>query len=60
MWKFEVRDIGDCHYRQLRTLVRLRLAEAHIVVRRSKVPWPQTVDTSDRQAQTIPIGETIN
>lgn len=60
MWKFEVRDIGDYHYRQLLALVRLRLVEAHIVVRHGKVPWPQAVDPTDRKAQSIPAGEPIN
>ncbi len=61
MWKFEVRDIGDFHYRQLLTLVRLGLADAHIVVTRRKVDWPQTWDAVDRKARRgIPRGIPIN
>lgn len=60
MWKFEVRDISDFHYRQLSMLVRFELAEAHIVVRRCKGVWPQTRDITDRRAPGIPRGQAIN
>jgi hypothetical protein len=61
MRKFEVRDIGDYHYRQLLTLVRLGLVQAHIVVKsKTKIPWPQTLDRGDRKANGIPTGEAIN
>lgn len=61
MWKFEVRDIGDFHYRQLMTLVRLGMAEAHIVVTRCKIEWPQTWDAVDRKARVgVPRGISIN
>lgn len=61
MRKFEVREIGEYHYRQLLTLVRMGLAEAHIVVKnKTKIPWPQTLDCGDRKANVIPIGDAIN
>ena len=62
MRKFEVDDIGDFHYRQLLTLVRLGMAEAHIVVRRSKLVWPQTNDITERHSRGVgvPTGVAIN
>lgn len=61
MRRFEVRDVGDYHYRQLYTLVRLGFAEAHIVVKnKTKIPWPQSLDRGDRKANPIPIGQAIN
>ncbi len=59
-WKFEVRGIGEFHYRQLRLLVNMSWAEAHIVVQKRKLTWPQTADISDRKANAIPIGNAIN
>lgn len=61
MWKFEVCDIGDFHYRQLKALVRHGLADAHIIVTRLKVDWPQTWDAVDRKARSgVPRGVAIN
>ncbi|AOG01401.1 hypothetical protein BSY18_3385 [Blastomonas sp. RAC04] len=61
MRKFEVSDIGDFHYRQLQMLIKLGLAEAHIVVRRCEGAWPRTSDVADRRAAGgVPTGEAIN
>lgn len=60
MQKFEVGEIGDFHYRQLLMLVRFGMAEAHIVVRRSKLAWPQTNDVTDRRSRSVPTGVAIN
>jgi hypothetical protein len=60
MWKFKVSEIGDLHYRQLRTLVKLGMTDAHIVVGATKIKWPQTMDPTDRGAKAVPQGEAIN
>ena len=61
MRKFEVGEIGDFHYRQLLMLVRFGMAEAHIVVRRCDLAWPQTNDVTDRRAAPrVPTGVAIN
>lgn len=61
MRKFQVEDIGDFHYRQLMTLVKFGMAEAHIVVTRCKVEWPQTWDAADRRSRGgIPRGVGIH
>ncbi|EZP73675.1 hypothetical protein BV96_01118 [Sphingomonas paucimobilis] len=60
MWKFEVGDISEFHYRQLRLLVKMGRAEAHIVVQKRKLTWPRTADISDRKANAIPVGNAIN
>jgi hypothetical protein len=61
MRKFEVSDISEFHYRQLQMLVKLGLAEAHIVVRRCEGTWPQTNDVTNRHAPlSRPVGIAIN
>lgn len=48
MWRYQVLDISEFHYRQLRLLIHLKLAEAHIVVRTER-PWPREVSLHPRQ-----------
>lgn len=42
MRRYDIRDITEQHYRALRLLLTLGVAEAHIVVR-SKRPWPPSI-----------------
>lgn len=47
MRRYDARDITEHHYRALRLLLTLNMAEAHIVVR-SKRTWPPPVFFSPR------------
>lgn len=59
MRRYDARDITEHHYRALRLLLTLNMAEAHIVVR-SKRPWPPSVSYSPRQLETAIPGDAIN
>ena len=59
MRRYDVRDITEQHYRTLRLLLQLNLAEAHIVVR-SQRPWPPPFSLSSRQRDSIIAGDAIN
>lgn len=59
MRRYDARDITEHHYRALRLLLTLNMAEAHIVVR-SKRPWPPRVSFSPRQNAVDIAGEPIN
>lgn len=59
MRRYDARDITEQHYRTLRLLLQLNLAEAHIVVR-SQRPWPPAVRYSPRQPETVITGEAVN
>jgi len=59
MRRYDVRDITEQHYRTLRLLLQLNLAEAHIVVK-SQRPWPPPISFSLRQRTTEVTGEAIN
>jgi hypothetical protein len=59
MRRFDASDITENHYRALRLLIRLRLAEAHIIVRSAR-PWPPRVFYSSRQPEADIRGDPIN
>jgi hypothetical protein len=59
MWRYDVRDISEQHFRTLRLLLHLNLAVAHIVVR-SERPWPPAIRYSLRQKDTDIPGDAIN
>ena len=59
MRRYDARDITEQHYRTLRLLLQLNLAEAHIVVR-SQRQWPPAVSFSPRQRAVTVIGDAIN
>ncbi len=59
MRRFDAREITEHHYRALRLLLSLKLAEAHIVVR-SKREWPPRVSFSPRQIDVDIEGDAIN
>lgn len=59
MRRYDARDITEHHYRALRLLLTLNMAEAHIVVK-SKRAWPPPVSFSSRQQETNIPGEAIN
>ncbi len=59
MRRYDARDIKEHHYRALRLLLALNMAEAHIVVR-SKRTWPPPISFSPRQPETHISGDAIN
>ena len=59
MRRYAARDITEHHYRALRLLLTLNMAEAHIVVR-SKRAWPPPISFSPRQPETHIPGDAIN
>ena len=59
MRRFNVSNITEQHYRTLRLLLQLNLAEAHIVVK-SQRPWPPAVSFSLLQRDTSIAGDAIN
>lgn len=59
MRRYDARDITEQHYRTLRLLLQLNLAEAHLVVR-SQRPWPPAVSFSTRQQGKAITGDAIN
>lgn len=59
MRRYDARDITEQHYRTLRLLLQLNLAEAHIVVR-SQRPWPPSISFSPRQQEIAISGDAIN
>ena len=59
MRRYDARDITEQHYRTLRLLLQLNLAEAHIVVR-SQRPWPPPISASPRQREATITGDAIN
>lgn len=59
MRRYDARDITEQHYRTLRLLLQLNLAEAHIVVRSSR-PWPPSISYSPRQRDIEIMGDAIN
>lgn len=59
MRRYNARDITEQHYRTLRLLLQLNLAEAHIVVRSNR-PWPPPILYSPRQREITITGDAIN
>lgn len=59
MRRFDVRDITEDHFRELRRLIHFKKAEAHIVVR-TKHAWPPTIAYSRRQEETVIVGDGIH
>lgn len=59
MRRFDVRDITEDHFRELRRLIHFKKAEAHIVVR-TKQAWPPTIAYSRRQDETVIVGDGIH
>ncbi|HJU04440.1 MAG TPA: hypothetical protein VJ692_04755 [Nitrospiraceae bacterium] len=59
MRRHNARDITEQHYRTLRLLLQLNLAEAHIVVR-SQRPWPPSISFSPWQPSSEIAGDAIN
>lgn len=58
MWKYDVRDVPEDHYRALRLLIQLNRAEAHLLVICDPA-WPPRI--SYRRGQQAPIlGVAIN
>lgn len=52
MWRYHVLDISEQHFRQLRLLIQLKQAEAHIVVKTAR-PWPSPVMLHPRQRAAV-------
>lgn len=59
MRRFDVLDITEQHYRTLRLLIRLGVAEAHIVVKCGR-PWPLPISYSPREPAPNIRGDAIN
>ena len=59
MRRYEIAVLTDDDLRRLRMLVRLRRAEAHIVVR-TDYPWPITIRTRPRQWEEPAQGDAIH
>ena len=59
MRRFNVSDITEQHYRTLRLLLQLNLAEAHLVVRCHR-PWPPNISFSRGQRENSIVGDAIN
>jgi len=59
MRRYDARDITEQHYRTLRLLLQLNLAEAHLVVRCQR-PWPPSILFSPRQRKAEISGDAIN
>jgi len=59
MRRYDARDITEQHYRTLRLLLQLNLADAHIVVK-SQRPWPPSISYSSRQRDNMIVGDAIN
>lgn len=59
MWRYQVLDISEQHFRQLRMLIHIKQAEAYIVVK-TKRPWPSIVATSPRQHLVKIVGDALN
>lgn len=59
MRRYNVSDITEQHYRTLRLLLQLNLAEAHIVIK-SQRPWPPPISFSIRQRDIKIVGDAIN
>ena len=58
MRRYDVGDLTDDDLRRLRLLVRMKRAEAHIIVK-TDYPWPSTIRTSARQWQEPAPGNAI-
>ena len=59
MRRYDARDITEQHYRTLRLLLQLNLAQAHLVVRCQR-PWPPSISLSQRQRAFVNTGDAIN
>jgi len=59
MRRFLVSDMTEPHYRRLRLLVGIGLAEAYLDVR-SAARWPRALDRPALNSQAIPKGDAIN
>ena len=59
MRRYDIADLTDDDLRRLRMLVRLKRAEAHVVVR-TDYPWPITIQTRPRQWQEPARGHAIH
>jgi len=59
MRRYDARDITEQHYRTLRLLLQLDLAEAHLVVK-CKRPWPPAISFSRWQRENSIVGDAIN
>lgn len=59
MWRYDARDISEDQYRILRFLIRLKAAEAHLVVRTERI-WPVPIAFRPRDHIAIIRGHAIN
>ncbi|WP_294138254.1 hypothetical protein [Sphingomonas sp.] len=59
MWRYQVLDISEQHFRQLRMLIRLEQAEAYIIARTAR-PWPPEIALHPRQHTVLIKRDAIN
>lgn len=59
MWRYQVLDISEQHFRQLRLLIHIGQAEAYIIAKTAR-PWPPEVLLHPRQHTAIVRRDAIN
>lgn len=48
MWRYQVLDISEQHFRQLRLLIHIKQAEAYIIAKTAR-PWPPEITLHPHQ-----------
>lgn len=59
MWRYQLIDLSEQHIRQLRLLIKLKRAEAHVIVRTDQ-PWPPEILLHPRQHDAKVARDAIN
>ncbi|MBV2150146.1 hypothetical protein KRZ98_18040 [Sphingobium sp. AS12] len=59
MWRYQLLDLSEQHVRQLRLLIKLNRAEAHVIVKTDK-PWPPEILLHPRQHTAKIARDAIN
>lgn len=59
MWRYQVLDLSEQHFRQLRLLIKLNRAEAYVIVKTDK-PWPPEILLHPRQPDARVPRDTLN
>lgn len=59
MWRYNVGDLTDDDIRRLRLLVKIKRAEAHIVVKSDR-PWISPIKPQHRQWNDLAEGAAIH
>ncbi len=59
MWRYQLLDLSEQHFRQLRLLIKLNRAEAYVIVKTEK-PWPPEILLHPRQHTTKIARDAIN